>query len=216
MHTRPGFPWTRPGLGNVVLHAGCKTTVVHDVSMMNLTSCWHHFHVSFRQTFRRQRTCKRKDRTELFLIEKCSYFSIKLIKQHMFKSKCNCRRKSMQEKESIMVLRCKLKIPSLGQLFGITRQASWCRTVTLVTEVSISTSQPLKILIFSWTWHDKLLELRIYLVPRKSYSRIQDLYVSNVRKERHLRMGKLWTVFVYDELQRTRNGLLETDLIHYM
>ena len=31
--------------------------------------------------------------------------------------------------------------------FSITRQALWCRTVTLITEFSISTSQPLKILI---------------------------------------------------------------------
>ena len=91
-------------------------------------------------------------RTELFLIEKCSYFSVKLheglslftkprqlnipswssvfiyYQYHIYDSKlkplqsfkgllvgkCNCRRKSMQEKESIMVLRCKLKIPSLG------------------------------------------------------------------------------------------------------
>ena len=47
-------------------------------------------------------------------MEKYSYISIKLIKQHIFMSKCNCGRKSMQEKESIMVLWCKLKIPSLG------------------------------------------------------------------------------------------------------
>ena len=32
---------------------GYKTTLVHDVSMTVLTS-WHHFHVSFHQTFRRQ------------------------------------------------------------------------------------------------------------------------------------------------------------------
>ena len=37
-----------------------------------------------------------------------------MIKQYILKSKCNCRRKSMQEKESIIVLRCKLKILSLG------------------------------------------------------------------------------------------------------
>ena len=42
-----------------------------------------------------------RSRTELFLIEKCSYFSVKFIKQHIFKSKCNCRRKSMQEKQSV-------------------------------------------------------------------------------------------------------------------
>ena len=41
----------------------------------------------------------------------------------------------MQEKESIMIVRCQLKIASLVV------------TVTLVTEFSISTSQSLKILI---------------------------------------------------------------------
>ena len=35
-----------------------------------------------------------------------------------------------------------------GWLFGITQQALWCRTVTLVTEFSIRTSQPFKTLIF--------------------------------------------------------------------
>ena len=44
LHTRPGFPWTRPGLGNVVLHEGYKMTLVHDVIMMILTS-WRHFDV---------------------------------------------------------------------------------------------------------------------------------------------------------------------------
>ena len=60
---------------------------------------------------------RKKERQEpyrTFLGKKFSYFRVKLIKQHIFKSKCNCRRKSMQEKDSIMVLRCKLKIPSLG------------------------------------------------------------------------------------------------------
>ena len=52
--------------------------------------------------------------TEHFLIEKCSYFGVKLIKQYIFKPKCNCRRKSMQEKESVMVVQCELKIPTLG------------------------------------------------------------------------------------------------------
>ena len=51
---------------------------------------------------------------ECFLIEKCSYFSLKLKKQHTLKPKCNCQRKSMQEKESVMVVRVELKIPSLG------------------------------------------------------------------------------------------------------
>ena len=42
LHTRPGFPWTRLGLGNVVLNGGCKMTLVHDVSMTILTF-WCHF-----------------------------------------------------------------------------------------------------------------------------------------------------------------------------
>ena len=114
LHTRPAFLWTRPGLGNVVLHGGCKATRAwrqYD-NLTSLLTSWRHFHVRFRQTFRRQR--RRQSRTELFLIEKCRYFSVNLTKQDIFKSKCNCRRKSMQEKDSIMVLRCKLKIPSLG------------------------------------------------------------------------------------------------------
>ena len=89
---------------NVVLHEGCKTTLVHDVSMTILTSwrhfhvltsfltSWRHFHVNFRQTFPRQ--CIREERYRTFLIEKkCSYFSVKLMKPHIFKSKCNCRMK---------------------------------------------------------------------------------------------------------------------------
>ena len=39
LHTRPGFPWTRPGLGNVILHEGYNTTLLHDVSIIVLTSC---------------------------------------------------------------------------------------------------------------------------------------------------------------------------------
>ena len=146
LHTRPGFPWTRPGLGNVVLHEVCKTTLLHDVSVKILTF-WRHSWRQFPPNF--STSMYERSRTELFLIEKCSHFSVKLIKQHIFKSKCHCRRKCMQEIESIMVLRCKLKIPSLGLLFGITREASWCRTVTLLMEFPISTSQPLKILLKS-------------------------------------------------------------------
>ena len=37
LQTWPGFLWTRLGIGNVVLHEGFKTTLVHDVSMMILT-----------------------------------------------------------------------------------------------------------------------------------------------------------------------------------
>ena len=35
-----------------------------------------------------------------------------------------------------------------GELFGITQQASWFQTANLMTEFSICTSQPLKILTF--------------------------------------------------------------------
>ena len=49
------------------------------------------------------------DRT--FLDRKCTYFSVKLI---TYRLKYNRRRKSMQEKESIMVVRSELKVPSLG------------------------------------------------------------------------------------------------------
>ena len=59
LHTQPEFSWTRPGLGNVILHGGCKTTLVYDVGM----SFWLHdvtfdimtsdFDVIFRQTLRR-------------------------------------------------------------------------------------------------------------------------------------------------------------------
>ena len=67
LHTRPGFPWTRPGLGNVVLNGGggVKMTLVHDVSMTIWRHCWRHFHVSFRQLFRHQRTREEPYRTFL-------------------------------------------------------------------------------------------------------------------------------------------------------
>ena len=130
-----------------------------------MTSVWwfwcHFWHLdiiftsSFHQLFRCQRIREKPKRT----CSKCSYFSIKLIKQHILKPKCNCRKKSMQEKEPVMVVWFKLKIPSLGI------------TVTFVTEFSIPTSWTLKILIvitvtqsLLWYWnckfgggpHDKL------------------------------------------------------------
>ena len=89
----------------------------------------------FRLTFWRQRI--REEANLTFLDKKCN-FGVKLIKQYIFKPKCNCRMKSMQGKESVMVVWCKMKIPSRG----IT-----VRTLTLVTEFSIRTSLPLKILI---------------------------------------------------------------------
>ena len=92
----------------------------------------------FSLTFWRQHI--RKEPNLTFLDKKCSYFGVILIIQYIFKPKCNCRMKSMQEKESVMVVWCKLKIPSRGITV-------W--TVTLVTEFSIRTSLPLKILIVS-------------------------------------------------------------------
>ena len=71
LHTRPGFPWTRPGLGNVILNEGFETTLVHDVSMTILTSfftSWRHFHVSFCQTFQHQ--CIREEPYRTFLDRK--------------------------------------------------------------------------------------------------------------------------------------------------
>ena len=59
-------------------------------------------------------------------------------------------RKGMQKKGPKMVVCCKLKVPSLRLLFGITRQASRCWTVTVVTEFSIRSSQPLKVLIIKF------------------------------------------------------------------
>ena len=37
----------------------------------------------------------------------------KIDNEYIFKPKCNCRRKSMQEKEPIMIVWCKFKVPSL-------------------------------------------------------------------------------------------------------
>ena len=57
---------------------------------------------------------RRLERNRTFLDRKCAYFSVKLIKLLIFKLKYDRRRQSMQEKESIMVVRCELKIPSIG------------------------------------------------------------------------------------------------------
>ena len=57
---------------------------------------------------------RRLERNRTFLDRKCAYFSVKLIKLLTFKLKYDRRRQSMQEKESIMVVRCELKIPSIG------------------------------------------------------------------------------------------------------
>ena len=57
-HSTTEPPRSRLGLWNVILHEGCTTTLVHDVSMtilMSFLMSWWHFHVSFRQTFWHQR-----------------------------------------------------------------------------------------------------------------------------------------------------------------
>ena len=55
-------------------------------------------------------------------------------------------------KTIVITVQCELKIPSLGitDFVGITSQASWCRTFTLVREFSNFTSQPLEIHIISY------------------------------------------------------------------
>ena len=65
----------------------------------------------FHQTFWRQHLRLEPNRTALD--RKGSYFSMNVRKYHLFKKR-DCQRKSMQEKESIMVVWCELKIPSLG------------------------------------------------------------------------------------------------------
>ena len=78
---------------------------------MSFLTSWRHVDVIFLPNV--DANILERSWTEHFLIEKCSYFGVKLIKQYIFKSKCNCRRKSMQEKESVMVVWCELTIPSL-------------------------------------------------------------------------------------------------------
>ena len=73
---------------------GCKTTHAY-VSMMILML----FLMSLRQfppNISTSTTYKKRNQTEHFLIEKkkCSYFSVKLRKRHIFKPKCSCRKKS--------------------------------------------------------------------------------------------------------------------------
>ena len=80
--------------------------------MTSFLTSWGHFDISFHQTFRRQ--CIREVPNRTFLDKKkCSYFSVKLIKQNIFKLTCNCWKKSRQEKEFVMVVQFELKISSL-------------------------------------------------------------------------------------------------------
>ena len=80
------------------LTLGCKTALMHDVRMTILTFLrhfWRHFSAK-RFDAKEDRRGTEPNRTEHFLIEKCNYFGVKLMKQYIFKSKCNCWRKSMQ------------------------------------------------------------------------------------------------------------------------
>ena len=77
--------------------SGCKTALVHDVSMTILSSFVRQFSPNVSKS-----TYKRGAEPNISWSKTCSYFSVKLIKQHIFKPKCNRRNKSMQEKESIM------------------------------------------------------------------------------------------------------------------
>ena len=56
-------------------------------------------------------TYKRGAEPKVSWSKTCSYFSVQLIKQHIFKP--NCWRKSRQEKESVMVVWFELKTPWL-------------------------------------------------------------------------------------------------------
>ena len=78
LHTRPRFPWTWPGLGNVVLHGGCKTTLMHDVSMTILTSFLTPFSHQFPPIVSTS-AYKRGAIPNFSWSKKCSYFSVKLI-----------------------------------------------------------------------------------------------------------------------------------------
>ena len=80
----------------------------------------------------------------------------------------------MQEKESKMVVRCRLKILSLGitvRRLTMTCRASWCWTVTLMTVFSIHASQPLKILILL---NLLIVCLSVHLRPSISISNVSN------------------------------------------
>ena len=114
----------RPGLGTVVLHEWCKTTLVHDIRMTILTFGRHYWRLDdiFPPKFRCQ--CNREEPNQTVFDRKCSYFGVQIIKQNIFKPKCSCRRKSMQEKESVKVILCELKIPPLGSLVMLNNYSS--------------------------------------------------------------------------------------------
>ena len=75
LHTPPGFPWTWPGQGNVILHLSCKTTLMYDVSitiLMSFLTSSCHFCVILRPAFRRRRIREEPYRT--FLDRKMQLF----------------------------------------------------------------------------------------------------------------------------------------------
>ena len=87
-----------------------KMTPVHDVSLTILTSFSCQFPPNVSMS-----TYKRAGEPNIsWSKKKWSHFSIKLIKRHIFKPKCNYRKKSMQEKESVMVVQFEMKFASLG------------------------------------------------------------------------------------------------------
>ena len=98
----------------VVRWLSCMTILIFDV----LTSFLRQFPPNVSTSM-----CKRGAKPNISWSKKCSYFGVKLIKQHIFKPKCNCQNKSMKKKESVMVVRFE-------------------------SEFSIRTSRPLKMLIF--------------------------------------------------------------------
>ena len=81
----------------VLFEGGVLHDLVHDVRMLILTSsftsfCAKHFDVNLDRS-----------RTEHLLLENVElYPCVKLMKSQIFKPKCSCRKKSMQETESIM------------------------------------------------------------------------------------------------------------------
>ena len=90
LHTRPEFPWTRSYM------KGCFS-VIFDI----LTSC----------------SCQFQPNVSTSMYKRGAEPNISwLIKQHIFKPKWNCRKKSMQEKRKRICNGCliELKIPSLG------------------------------------------------------------------------------------------------------
>ena len=102
----PGYIHTYQSPTN--LYGACMTTLKHDVWM----SFWlfgSNFDVIFRKTNQRQRRLEEEPNWTVIDC-KLKYFSHNIHNTNLFSSFI----KSMQEKEFIMVVRCELKIPSLG------------------------------------------------------------------------------------------------------